>query len=222
MVAMKKIIYFLIIPAIAIGAFLNESLHNQRSGADKVVTQAASEQQDSTWESEEEPYPVTPGTVRIGEDRQQTAGIRIGEVERKPMTQTIRSAGNGGRRRDQGLFHQRDSRRLDHQNLPEYYRGACKKRRDPGNILQPRVSFGRPGSALCLGLYGPDSIKRAALESQVRQDQMDQFNVNLQQYKDSLRNLGMGDLQIKEMIRTRRYMENVNITAPADGFILSP
>ena len=53
-----------------------------------------------------------------------------------------------------------------------------------------------------------------------RQDQIAQFDVNLQQYKDSLRNLGMGDLQIREMIRTRRYMENVDITAPAEAFVL--
>ena len=30
----------------------------------------------------------------------------------------------------------------------------------------------------------------------------------------------MGELQIQEMIKTRKYMENVDITSPADGFIL--
>jgi YHS domain-containing protein len=31
----------------------------------------------------------------------------------------------------------------------------------------------------------------------------------------------MGEMQIKEMIRTRKYIENVDITSPADGFIIA-
>ena len=51
---------------------------------------------------------------------------------------------------------------------------------------------------------------------------MANFDLNLKQYRDALRNLGMGELQIQELIRTRNRMENINITSPADGFILAP
>ena len=49
---------------------------------------------------------------------------------------------------------------------------------------------------------------------------MANFDLNLKQYRDALRNLGMGELQIQELVRTRVRMENINITSPADGFIL--
>ena len=41
------------------------------------------------------------------------------------------------------------------------------------------------------------------------------------QYEDTLRNLGMGELQIKELAKTRTYTEKIRITAPSSGFIFS-
>ena len=76
------------------------------------------------------------------------------------------------------------------------------------------------GQALLFALSSQDRVQATGKEPQAQKDQITQFNLNIKQYRDSLRNLGMGDLQIEEMIRTRRYMENVNITSPADGIIL--
>jgi len=73
---------------------------------------------------------------------------------------------------------------------------------------------------LLFALSSMDRVQVTGKENPAQKDQIAQFNINLQQYKDSLRNLGMGQLQIEEMIRTRKYMENVDITSPADGFIL--
>ncbi len=42
---------------------------------------------------------------------------------------------------------------------------------------------------------------------------------NVKQYRESLRNLGVSDRQIDDMIRTRQYSELIEIVAPADGFI---
>jgi membrane fusion protein, copper/silver efflux system len=77
------------------------------------------------------------------------------------------------------------------------------------------------GQALLYALSSMDRVQATGKENPAQKDQIAQFNVNLQQYKDSLRNLGMGQVQIEEMIRTRKYMENVDITSPADGFILA-
>jgi len=65
-----------------------------------------------------------------------------------------------------------------------------------------------------------DRARTTGKEAPAQKDQIAQFHINLKQYRDTLKNLGMGDLQIEEMIRTRKYMENVDITSPADGFIL--
>jgi Cu(I)/Ag(I) efflux system membrane fusion protein len=44
---------------------------------------------------------------------------------------------------------------------------------------------------------------------------------SLQGYSDRLRNLGMSDVQIKEVADGRQLPESINIVAPADGFILA-
>ncbi|HEY5911206.1 MAG TPA: efflux RND transporter periplasmic adaptor subunit, partial [Verrucomicrobiae bacterium] len=46
-------------------------------------------------------------------------------------------------------------------------------------------------------------------------------NLNVQQFTESLKNLGMEDHQIEEMIKNRKLIRNVEIISPADGFVLS-
>ena len=65
------------------------------------------------------------------------------------------------------------------------------------------------------------ACRQTGRENPAQKDQLTQFNINIRQYTDSLKSLGMGEAQIKEMIRARRYMEDIDITAPADGFIIA-
>lgn len=44
---------------------------------------------------------------------------------------------------------------------------------------------------------------------------------SLQGYTDRLRNLGMSDVQIRRMADSRQLPENIDVVAPADGFILA-
>jgi membrane fusion protein, copper/silver efflux system len=44
---------------------------------------------------------------------------------------------------------------------------------------------------------------------------------SLQGYTDRLRNLGMSDVQIREMAESRQLPESIDVVAPADGFILA-
>jgi Cu(I)/Ag(I) efflux system membrane fusion protein len=73
--------------------------------------------------------------------------------------------------------------------------------------------------ALLFALSSVDRVRTTGKEAAPQSDQLTQFNIKLQQYKDSLRNLGMGEQQIEELIRERRYMEKIRITSPADGFV---
>ena len=75
--------------------------------------------------------------------------------------------------------------------------------------------------ALLFALNSADRVQVTGKENPGQKDQLVQFAVNLQQYKDSLRNLGMGELQLQDLVKTRKWMENVDITSPADGFILT-
>jgi RND family efflux transporter MFP subunit len=43
---------------------------------------------------------------------------------------------------------------------------------------------------------------------------------NVKQYRDALRNLGMSEIQIEEIARTRQYAENIQIRSPTAGFVI--
>ena len=81
--------------------------------------------------------------------------------------------------------------------------------------------FLAPGQALLSALNAADRMHTSGQETEMKRDQMAQYELNLKQYKDPLKILGMGDRQIQEMIRTRKFIENVNITSPVNGFIIA-
>ncbi len=219
---MRKLILFILISAIAIGASLSKISYGQGSGdRDPAVHHAGSEQEDSTRQSEEDTSSMPPGTVRISPERQQIVGIRIGEAEKKALTQTIRLLGTVAADETRLYFINATVDGWITKTYPNTTGSIVKKNETLATFYSPE--FLSASQALLFALGSVDRLKARAPtgeETQVQKDQMTQFSINLQQYKDSLRNLGMGDLQIEEMIRTRRFMENVNITSPADGFIL--
>jgi RND family efflux transporter MFP subunit len=166
----------------------------------------------------ESPNHVSPGTVRITSERQQAIGIRIAAVEKKPVTQTIRILGRVAV--DETRIY-RINATVDGwvtETFPNATGNFVKKNETLAAFYSPE--FLSAGQALLFALSSQDRVHVTGKETQPHKDQITQFNINIRQYRDSLKNLGMGDLQIAEMIQTRRYMENVNITSPADGIIL--
>ncbi len=70
-------------------------------------------------------------------------------------------------------------------------------------------------------IYALNSLSRFRSRGKERPSQISLTRLNVQQYKDTLSNLGMGDLQIKKLARTLVYTENIDITSPVTGFILA-
>ena len=52
-------------------------------------------------------------------------------------------------------------------------------------------------------------------------EQLEQTGANIESYRNSLRNLGMTEHQMDEIMRTRQSADNVEIRAPEAGFILT-
>jgi len=160
-----------------------------------------------------------PGTVQVPFDRLQLIGVKIGEVERSVGNQNLRLQG-----------------RVSPDELRTYVINATIDgwitgvgSNTTGSIVRKDEVLGTfysseflsAGQALIYALNSMDRSMGSVGANQAQKDQMQQFNVSLKQYRDSLRNLGMGDVQIEEMIRTRKYMENVNIASPGNGLVLS-
>ena len=52
-------------------------------------------------------------------------------------------------------------------------------------------------------------------------DQLSQSQQTIKLNLEALRNFGMGDVQVQEMIRTRKPLDRIDLVAPADGLVLA-
>ncbi|TLM98849.1 efflux RND transporter periplasmic adaptor subunit, partial [bacterium] len=163
---------------------------------------------------------TTPsGAVRVSPEKQQVIGLKVERVDRISPRNMVRFLGRVAA----------DERRVYFINatidgwITKTYSNSTGSLVRKNEVLATFYSpeFLSAGQALLFALSSMDRVQATGNESPAQKDQLQQFNINLKQYRDSLKNLGMGDVQIEEMIRTRRFMENVNITSPADGFIIS-
>jgi len=162
---------------------------------------------------------LPPGTIQVAPERLQQIGVKTGTVERSGDSQTLRLPGRVAP----------DERRLYviNSTIDGWITGVrssttgsqVKKNEVLASFYSPE--FLSAAQALLFALNSMDRTQAGGAANLAQQGQMDQYTINLKQYRDSLRNLGMGDEQVNEMIRTRKFMENVDITAPGDGFLIS-
>ena len=162
---------------------------------------------------------LLPGAVTVNADQQQLIGIKTALVEKTPANQLLRLQG-----------------RVIPDELRTYVINATIDgwitsvgtntigsivRKDEVLATFYSSEFLSAGQALIYALNSMDRSMGTTAANQAQRDQMQQFNVSLKQYRDSLRNLGMGEQQIEEMIRTRKYMENVDIASPGNGIVIA-
>src|SRR5512136_918878 len=158
------------------------------------------------------------GTIKVSPEKQQLIGVRIATAEKKGLRHNLRLLGKVAT--DETRIY-RINATVDGwitKPLPISAGTHVKKDETLAQFYSPE--FLAAAQALIFALGSADRAKPTGQETEVQRSQMANFDLNLKQYRDALRNLGMGELQIQELVRTRTRMENVNITSPSDGFIL--
>ena len=159
-----------------------------------------------------------PGTVKITPQKQQLIGMRTAVVEKTATSHVIRLPGRV--RVDETRLY------LINATVDGWITEArsnsswslVKKDEVLASFYSPE--FLSAAQALLFALNSMDRVQNGGTATFEQSDQMTQFNINLQQYRDSLKNLGMGDRQIDDLIHTRQFVENIHIVAPADGFVI--
>jgi Cu(I)/Ag(I) efflux system membrane fusion protein len=164
---------------------------------------------------------LPPGAISIDSAKQQLLGIRVALVEKSSGSRNIRVVGrvvpedtrvyrlNSG---VDGFIRETydDSvgvRVKKDQKLASYYSPDFLSVASGFLAASERV----PGST------GTDGSRTVPFPGAVSKQGVS----SLQGYSDRLRNLGMSDTQIKRIADTRQLPESIDITAPADGFILA-
>ena len=215
----NKFIFLAILIVAAAGSFLASSFYYQRTAdVDVGSRQITVVNQSPAWQPEVDLSDMSPGTVAINPERQQAVGIRMGQVGNKSFTHMLRLVGRVAADETRIYFINATIDGWITKTLPNTTGSFVKK--DETLAAFYSSEFLSASQALLFALNSMDRVRTTGAENEAQKGQLAQFKINLQQYRDSLRNLGMGDLQIEEMIRTRKYMENVNVTSPADGIIL--
>ncbi len=217
---MKKPIYFVFLLVIGIASFLAGILFNHPSGGkDQIAKQVVQKKEVSARESQDESIETPPGSVRITPERQQLIGVKTYVVGKKSNSHTLRVLGRVAADENRVYFINATVDGWITEVLPKTTGSMVKKDETLARFYSPE--FLSAEQALLFALGSRDRIQTTGKETAPQRDQLTQFNINLQQFRDALKNLGMGDIQIEEMIKTRKYMGYVNVTSPSDGFLLA-
>jgi YHS domain-containing protein/multidrug efflux pump subunit AcrA (membrane-fusion protein) len=165
----------------------------------------------------EAPGRLLPGAVRLSQEKQQLIGVVVGASERKSVRHTMRLLGRVVTDDTRSYRVTAPSEGWITKAMPRVV--GTYVRRDETLAMLYSPSFISAGQAFRTALDYQDRMETNQVERSIQRPGLAQFNVK--QWRDSLRNLGVSDRQIDEMIRTRQYSEVIEIVAPADGYLTS-
>jgi RND family efflux transporter MFP subunit len=91
---------------------------------------------------------------------------------------------------------------------------------------QVLATFSSPMAAMTIQTYilnlgAEEHFKKSTAEGNVEGQSLPAANANIQQRIQQLQNLGMSQLQMEEIRRTRQFPDSIKIVAPVDGFVLA-
>jgi membrane fusion protein, copper/silver efflux system len=148
---------------------------------------------------------MPPGTVHLNPEKQQSIGVKTGKVESAPMPFLLRTT---GRVQADEIRTYRVNAAIDGWIIkvsPVRAGSLVKKNEKLGTFYSPE--FIGPEQAYIYALSALDRFKATGKETPT---QIEVTNNNIRQYRDSLRNLGMGEAQLAEMAKTRQYSEEIS------------
>jgi RND family efflux transporter MFP subunit len=157
--------------------------------------------------------------VKIDDRKQQLGGVRISPVEKASGEYALRLFGRVAP--DEARTYRLNAGIEGYiQEVSAVTTGSQVKK---GQLL---ATFSAPGSAMTIQTYlvnlgAEDEYKKSAAENSVDAENLPNVNAGILQRRQQMQNMGMSNLQIEEIKRTRRYPEVINIVAPADGLVLS-
>ena len=159
---------------------------------------------------------MVPGTVQISSERQQLIGVKVGSIEKKKISQTIRVLGRIAVDETR-IFQVRSAVDGWIRNTSSVAAGSLVKKDDIlASFYSPEFLGAEQAYIFALG-----ALDRFVASGKETPQQLTLTDANIQQYKDSLINLGMSEMQVEELAKTRQRTQKIYIVAPASGFILA-
>jgi membrane fusion protein, copper/silver efflux system len=159
---------------------------------------------------------MPPGTVNVSSEQQQLIGLKVATVEKAPWSHTVRVLGRVVP--DETLIYRINSATDGWVKKVFPVTTGSLVRRD--ELL---ATFFSPDffPAIKAYLYGLRALDRFESNEKETKEQIEVTNVSIGSYRVSLRNLGMSEHQIDAMTRTRQGVDEIEIRAPEQGFIIA-
>jgi Cu(I)/Ag(I) efflux system membrane fusion protein len=158
---------------------------------------------------------MLPGTVMITPDKQQLIGVKIEQVEMGSSLHTIRLLGKVAA--DETRVYQINSSVAGWiRQVNPYSTGSLVKKGEPlATFYAPEFLAAEQSY-----IYALNSLNLRT-NVKITGAQPNLIGQSVKQYEDNLRNLGMGENQIKALGRTREFAESIQIESPVTGFVLT-
>jgi len=215
---MKKIAVVLVVMSIMTISFLAGYLFkNNKAGALDLPSSnsqpvAGVQSQESESDDAEA---LSPGMVQVNQAKQQMMGIKLGIVKKGSYTHLLKVPGRVAADETKvyrinaaiegwitKIFSQTTGSRVKKDELLALYSSP--------NFLSAQQAY----------LYALAAQDRANLNNRDAAQQLTLTERNIQQYRDTLRTLGMTDTQIGEIAQKRQYTDYIQIRSPGQGFIM--
>ena len=163
---------------------------------------------------------MPPGTVQVSPEKQQLIGVRVEGVEKASAIHKIRALGRVAA--DETRIY-RINASVDgwiRKAFPVSTGSLVKKGEPLAYFYAPEFLTAEQSYIYTVGSIGSHQANSqpTGLEGPLRTSQA---LSTMQQYQDSLRNLGMSEGQIEELGQTRKLTKDIVISSPAPGFILA-
>jgi len=214
----RKLSYTFLLLLLLIGSFLAGSWFNRREDLKIDQSSAKSPTVNVALKADIDADTVNsslpPGTVNLSPEKQQLIGVQVTTVEKAPWSSTLRALGRVAP----------DEARLYRINaatdgwvkkmLPAATDSFVQKDELLATFYAPEFF-----SAMKAYLYGLRSLDRFQKSGKETREQLELTDANIENYRNALRNLGMTDHQLDEIMRSRQGGDQVEIRAPAAGFI---
>jgi RND family efflux transporter MFP subunit len=160
---------------------------------------------------------LPPGSVRVSVERQQMVGVRIGIVKKRSETRKIRTVGRVVP----------DETRVYRLNasvegwIVEAGNNSTGSIVNKGDVLGSfcNLNFYEAQQACIYAFRSLERFQRSG--SRASEQQLEETRTSLRRNIDNLRSLGMSDVQMEELKRSRKAADNLNIIAPVTGLILA-
>jgi len=209
--ATVALVFVLIIIAFIVGSRWNRQSPSPGTSPQKTFPP----EQAGGVSSDTEEEAFEPGTVSISPEKRQLVGIRIFEVRKEPVTHSLRVLGRVAAD-DTRLFIINAATSGWIMEIAPVTPGAMVKK---GEVL---ATFYAPEllGAQQSYLYGLNTLDRLKEGGEAQPNQLESAEVNIAQYRDSLRNLGMGDQQLEAIARSRERVQQVDMCSPATGIVI--